>query len=822
MDNGRDGFSDFTGRGGARRARLVSETITAGIVLALAVGLAASSCGTGAGMTAGADGGEIDVRLVVNCVTQPPSDEAVLKTGPHPQGGYILPGARRIRPEGKLLPLYGFPLNLVHLPDERYVVVTGAGFRSHLLWMIDLDTEEITDQVDHEMLFYGLAVNDAATRLYAGGGENGEVYIYDLDLANGLLLPSGIIQTDGWVGAVATSPDQRELYVLDNDGSYLIVVDLASQEQVGKIKVGRRPYDIKIDKVRNKAYTTLWWDNEVVVTDLATLEVEDRIEVQKNPQNMVISGDGERLYVTNTDSDTLAIIDLETRQIITTRKVGPIEGLPRGLSPSHIALSADDQRLLVTVAGMNGVEIYDAVSLERLGAIPAAFYPSAVLAAGDSDAVFILNGKGVGTGPGFSGAVEDYMWGNIQITVMPSDARLAALNRQMVEDYTRPVEVSPKLVCRGEPKVFPVPSEPGGPTPIEHVILIIRENKTYDSELGDLETGQGDPDLVLFGEWYTPNLHALARRFTSLDNFYTNGEISLQGHQWLTAGMSNDFYERTVYDGSGHRSLANFSTADVGFPEGGYLWAHLRAYDVDYVNYGQVVGIVTDGKEGWDLDFPAPAFNMDVKDVKKAQYVIDKIQQGLLPTFTYLLLPNNHTFGSKVDKPTPASMVADNDEATGMIIDALSHSPFWESSVIFIVEDDPQQGGDHVDMHRSICLVVSPWAKRGYTSRVNHDIPSLWRTIALMVGMGPLSIHDLNAAPMLDAFGPIPDLEPYDYIPRNVPEEINLPSAVGAAESEKMNFSVPDQAKGLSRLLWRIMKGTEPPWPEAPHWPDPD
>lgn len=768
-----------------------------------------------------------DGAPTIHCTAEPPSTEAMRTTGPHPDGGVILPGGRRVRPWGQIVSLAGFPLNLVVLPDDRHLVVTGSGFRSSALWLIDGHTGTIRDGVEPDQVFYGLDVNAAATRLYAGGGDDGAVYVYDLDLENGLLLPQTPLYTETFAGAVALTRGVGgrvdQLLVADHDGRHLAVVDLASQTQIERMLLGRNPYDIQVDAARGRIYVTLCGDDALWVLRADTLELVETLPMEKNPQNMVRSPDGRRLYVVNTDADVLTVIDLDRLEIEQTVAVDPIGSIPRGISPSHVALSADGTTLFITSAGLNAVLAYDAVTLAPLGAVPAAWYPSAVAVSHGGDRLYIVNAKGFGTGPSAGTSAKSLMAGNLQITTRPDRVKLRQGEAQALADFNRPTTVSPGLHCAAEPAVFPVPAERGGPTPINHVLLLVRENKTYDAELGDLETGAGDPDLVLFGEWETPNLHALARQFTNLDNFYTNGEVSIQGHYWLTAGMVNDYTERVVLEEGGGRSYANFGVMPVGFPQGSFLWGHLESLGIDFVNWGEIMGVMADGDIGMDQDFPGITFNMNYLDVDKARYVASRIlDEGFLPTFAFLLLPNNHTFGAQPGKPTPASMVADNDEATGIVVEAVSQSPFWNSTVIFIVEDDPQQGGDHIDAHRSICLVVSPWAKRGHTSHVHHDLGSLWATIGTIIDMAPLSLYDATAAPMYDAFSATRDSAPYTHIERNVPQAVNAPDAVGAKKSAAMDFSRPDQEVGLARLLWKIVKGSEPPWPARPKWPEQD
>jgi hypothetical protein len=299
-----------------------------------------------------------------------------------------------------------------------------------------------------------------------------------------------------------------------------------------------------------------------------------------------------------------------------------------------------------------------------------------------------------------------------------------------------------------------------------------------------------------------------------MDNYYVNGEVSLQGHMWLTAVLNNDFFEKTVpvANSSDTRSFAGYAVTEIGWPEGGFIWGYLLDHQVDFVNYGEAVGTPMHGLELLDQEFPGLIYNLGELDVTKAAYVAGRIEDGFMPTFTFLLLPNNHTHGSDPGQLTPESMVADNDQATGMVVDAISHSPFWPRTAIFIVEDDALQGGDHVEVHRSICLVVSPWAKRGHTVHVHHDMAALWKTIFLILGLPPMGLFDANAAAMYDAFTDTPDDTPYTYLDRNVPEEYNPVNAYRMWDSLHMDFSKPDQARGLPRLLWEYMTGTEPPW----------
>lgn len=792
----------------------------------LVMALLVPTAGCGGDKPGGSDAA-VDARVdsaVPNCEVDPPDPEALLPAGPHAGGGWVLIGGRRITPIGDLVALDGFPLGCKLLPSGDHLMVTESGFdRPHTWWLVDVWTGDILATETVPELFYGIEATSDGSHLYLAGGSAHRIWVYDFDAAADLVTDATHIDTGSvFPGSLALTPDEDVLLVADNEGRDVVAYELATGLEVDRVRVGDNPYHITVDATRNQLAVSIWSADYVTFVDLGTFEILGEVQTGKNPESMVPGPAGNLLYVANSDSDTFSVVDLATRSLVDTIAVDIWSASLRGISPNHLAVTPDGQSLLVAAGGTNSVEVYDLVSLDHVGSIPTAWYPTSITVSPVSDEVFILNSKGVGAGPSTGTSARHLMAGNLQIVPLPTDPELAAYTDDVRANNERMKRIEPTLTCTGEPgepRVFPVPEELYGPTPIEHVILLVRENKTYDSELGDLDMpdADGDPTLAIFDEWITPNLHALARQFTNHDNYFTNGEVSLQGHHWLTSVMNNDFYEKTVPGSSGgsERSFAGYSGAEeIGWPEGGFIWGYLVDMGVDFVNYGEGDGAMAHGLVGLDMDFPGIIYNLADLDVYKASYVISRIEEGYMPSFTFLLLPNNHTEGSSPGKPTPQSMIADNDQATGMIVDAVSHSPFWERTVIFIVEDDALQGGDHVESHRSICLVVSPWAKRGHTGHVHADIPSVWATIWRILGVPPMGIYDANAAIMFDAFTATPDLTPYTYLDRNVPEQFNMPDAYGAFDSMQMDFSRPDQAKGLPRLLWRLMTGTEPPWPQ--------
>jgi hypothetical protein len=457
-------------------------------------------------------------------------------------------------------------------------------------------------------------------------------------------------------------------------------------------------------------------------------------------------------------------------------------------------------------AADNAVSILDPVSLETKSAIPVGWYPTSLAIAGSK--LVVLNAKGYGTGPLASGSGKEAMKGSVSLIDL-AGADLPALTKQVKENVERPSTFY-KADC---PKGFPIPTKKGEKSPIEHIVLIVRENKTFDCELGDLEGVDGDPSLVLFGEGVTPNLHALARQFAHHDNFYDDSETSAQGHLWLTSSFVNDYMERTWLED--YRNHPGFGT-DPGFPKGepsfGTFFSHLAKHSIDFTDYGEVTGaLFTTVQPHVDSQFPGVFYNTSVKDEEKATYVAQRlVDDGDFPPFVYVLLPNDHTNGTDPGSPTPESMIADNDYATGLLIDKISHSEYWKSTAIFVVEDDTQIGADHVDYHRSYLVVISPYAKHAYVSHVNTSYPSMFRTFELILGVPPMNRYDALAPALFDVFTSKANEAPFEAIQRKIPDTLNTQSAFGSAYSAMMDFRGPDRNPDLGAIVHWARQGSPP------------
>jgi YVTN family beta-propeller protein len=771
-----------------------------------------------AALAGGCDGG--GTPTAVTCTAPAPPPEALLRAGAQ-QGDRLLPGGRLLTPAGIETAVGGFPVEAVVHPSLAVAYVANTGYARRGVQVIDLVTGALLQDVPRSEAFFGLALAADGSRLWAAGGAAGAVEYYDV-AADGLLTRAGSVAPGDYPAGLALSADGTQLWVALFGRQAIVPVDTATLAVGTPIIVGLKPYGLALVPGRNEAYATGFADTRVAIADLGAGTVTRLDLGAGNPQGVVAAADGGSVYVTVADGDEVVRVDTATRTVAAAQKVGEPsiadgEGQPLpASSPTGIAVDPVTGNVFVARSADNAVSVFDGASLASLGAIPVGWYPAGVALAPDGATLVVANAKGLGTGP-----LAAYGYGNESgkqsmtgsVSVVPlAGLDLAALAATVEANVRRPSQVYP-FTCAGS---FPVPTTAGGRTPIEHVVLIVRENKTYDVLLGDLGTGDGDPSLVLYGEEITPNLHALAREFVNHDNFYDDSECSVQGHLWLTSSFVNDYMERIWledYRGNGYGSA---SVTVEGAPDFGTFFTHLIKHGVTFTNFGEVVGSFGDYNgdaviNHTDLGFPGTFFNTDVKDTEKAEYVASVlIDQDKFPQFVYLLLPNDHTSGTHPGAPTPEAMIADNDYATGLIVDRISKSKYWASTAIFIVEDDPQIGADHVDYHRSICVVVSPWAKRAYTSSVHTSYPSLFRTFELILGLPPMNRYDALATPFFDAFASTRDDTPYDVRPNTVGDQLNPADAPGAWYSMQMDFSGPDRNPDLGALLWWARRGAPP------------
>lgn len=618
----------------------------------------------------------------------------------------------------------------------------------------------------------------------------------------------------------------------------------------------------------------------VSVVDLATGKETATIEVGLHPCGLALSKDAGRLYVANANGDTVSVIDTAARRVVESIAVEPHEALPFGSAPNALALSPDGGTLFVANGGNNALAVVPLAGEgphRPAGFIPTGWYPGGVAVARDGKTLFVANVKGVGslnaptnaqatrpdierTGdqerdtPGDQVARNSHQaLGTVSLIQTPDAAWLARYTARVAENNRQQFALA-NLQPGPDRGPVPVPLRPGQQSVFKHVIYIIKENRTYDQVLGDMPEGNGDPSLVHYGEEVTPNHHKLAREFVLLDNFYCSGVLSADGHQWTDEAFVTDYLEKSF--GGFERSYPYDGGDPMAYAPTGFLWDNALRHGKTFRSYGEFVKAVIEPPSATWADIYSDYVNGTTKVKIRATSTVDAVRRNLCPTFIgfpgkcqdvyrarefmkelaqfeargsmpnliMMLLPNDHTSGTRPGIPTPRAQVADNDLALGQIVEAVSRSRFWRDTCIFVVEDDPQAGLDHVDGHRTVAFCISPYTKRRHVDSTNYNQTGMVRTIELMLGLPPMNQFDLSATPMAGCFTAKPDFTPYKAVPNRIPlDEMNPPlSAISnpaqrrfAEQSLELPLDDIDEADEgtFNRILWAAAKGWDTPYP---------
>lgn len=613
--------------------------------------------------------------------------------------------------------------------------------------------------------------------------------------------------------------------------------------------LGAFPYVCLIEPGGKRAFVSLWNRAAVAVLDLEKNAIAATWPTAEHPTEMVLSPKGNALYVACANSTKVSVIDPATGKGLQTIFCSLYPQAPNGNTPNSLALTPDGEMLFVANADANNLAVFnvtDRANAKPLGFIPTGWYPTSVRFNKLDKRLYFANGKGLVSKPNASGPnpyaplagnLGEYIGGLYRGTLgyldMPTPEQMAGFTKTAFE--CSPLQKGDAVRADRVEADNPIPKKVGDPSPIKYVLYVVKENRTYDQVFGDLPQGNGDPNLCLFPEPITPNHHKIAREFVLLDNIYVDGEVSADGHEWTMGAYATDFVEKIwplSYRGSPRKTFGYPSEGamdQIARPAGGYLWNRCIDAKVSYRTYGEWVsngkknpdGTFEDSKptvpelagrfdpkfRGYDLDYP---------DVKRAERFVSELKRfeaaGEMPRMQVLRLPNDHTSGTVVGKHTPRAMVADNDLALGMVIEAVSQSKFWKETAVFVIEDDAQNGPDHVDAHRVTALVVSPYTKRKHVDSTLYSTTSMLRTMELILGLKPMSQFDAAARPMFNAFTAKPDLTAYQHeVPKWDREEKNQPGAVGAAQSAKFNLAKEDQADDIlfNEVIWKSVKGAD-------------
>lgn len=779
--------------------------------------------------------------------------------GPQGDGTAITPVGYRVTPAGSQTNLGDLPLSLALSPHGDMLLVSDDGQGTQSLQVVDPATSAVTQTLPYsspQSLFAGLAFSPDGSRAYASGGGDDQIHTYAVSggrLTEGTPLalpatnPAGTTVNMFPAGLAATA-DGTRLVVADHLADAASVVNL-STKAITTVAVGHAPVDVAVTPDSTTAYVTNQGADTVSVLDLTSTSptVSTSITVGTHPNALALDAGHHRLYVADGDSDQVSVVDTSTNKIDRTIDLAPYSGANVGSNPTGLALSSGAGTLYVSNAGNNDVDVVNLESGKVTGSIPTGWYPSAVTVS--SSKLYVANAKGLGAGPNTGTGYPDptsttptspaeyvgsMMVGTLSTIPLP-------LSASQLTSWTKAVAANDGFGS----------NHPGVSEPIKHVIYVVQENRTFDQVFGSLGRGNGDAALNLFADESAPNQRALQRRFVTLDNFYADAEVSAQGWNWAVAANSNPYSEALwPADYSGRNAPYPSEESDSAIapnanPASAYIWDRLASSRVSFRNYGFYVKpdannqmIATDPVLDTNTDHDYLGFDLNCPDnpdtfmprsagcgtprfTEWKREFDDYVKNGNLPTVEFLRLPNDHTAGTAPGLPTPQAYVADNDLALGRVVDAVSHSRYWKDTAIFVTEDDAQNGPDHVDAHRTISQVISPYTQTGSIDSTFYSTASMLRTVEDLVGIRPLTQFDAYATPMTGAFTAHPHAAGYQAVvpadAGNATNGVNAPMAsVSAAqrldEEDEINMTLFNEA------IWQSVKGSRMPAPRHSLW----
>ncbi len=788
-------------------------------------------------------------------------------------GRVLLPNGWSLKPAGRQLKLGDLPVQITQHPTETVLAILHAGYGDHEVVLVDQKSGQILSRVNVPYSFSGLIFSEDGNQLYVGGGFDDLVHIFDY--SKGFLNNRRQLQfpdrkeflaeaAPGFgearnklraVGGLALSADGKTLYTSHVFGHSIGRFDLSTGQFLDELKLeaGSYPYSLLLDKISNRLYVSLWGAAKVAVINASTFQPIATYETQEHPNELLINKSGSTLYVANANRNTVSVFDTVTGKPLATIGTSIAPNAPAGSTPNSLALSPDESLLFVTNANTNDVAVVNVTNPSRsqaLGFIPVGWYPTSVRVSKDGKTLYVANGKGNTSRPNregpnplasndsYEGKTRDYIGqlfqGSLSTIPVPTPAQLAVMTRTVLANS--PLNPKEPLSVRGSEKASaeknPIPARLGDSSPLTHCIYIIKENRTYDQVYGDVKKGNGDPELCLFPESVTPNQHALAEEFVLFDNFYVESEVSADGHEWTMGAYASDFVERLwpiSYRGDRRVPYPAEAKFPIATPAGGYLFDRAAEKHVTYRSYGEFVDNGATPADPATTKYKALEGHFDPKyrsydlsypDTKRASRFLEELAEfetkGDMPRLIVLRLGNDHTSGTRPGALTPTAMVAENDLAVGMVVEGLSKSKFWQKLAIFVVEDDAQNGSDHVDAHRSTALVISPYTKRRSVDSTMYTTSSMLRTMELILGLEPMSQFDAAARPMFNSFTANPDFKTFVKVAPKVDIKArNLATAWGAEKSLKLNLDKEDQADDLvfNEIIWKSVKGAASPMP---------
>jgi YVTN family beta-propeller protein len=755
-----------------------------------------------------------------------------------------LPNGWKLSPHGESIPLGDLPLHVAVSPNQKYLLVTNNGQSVQSLQLIDVASNQILDSKVLPKSWYGLKVAANNKTVFVSGGNDNVILVFEIE-AGKLVEKDKIALTTEKKTLISPSGIEYDdatgiLYVVTKENNSLYVIQAKTKTILSVHKLPAEAFTCLFNKKKDILYISVWGARQVLPFQISTNKFLPAIAVGDHPNEMVLTKNGQTLYVANANDNSVSVIDTRTAKEIEVLNAALVPNALAGSSTNGLALSANEERLYIANADNNCLAVFEVEKpgqSKSLGFIPVGWYPTSLQVVNGK--LFVANGKGFSSfanpdGPNpiekkqtvtyqksdnnkkvRTGYIGGLMKGTMSIFKEPTTQELAVLSAAVYQNtrYTKEIELS----TVGE-KGNPIPMKVGDASPIKYVYYILKENRTYDQVLSDVAGGNGDTTLLLFGEKYTPNQHKLVKDFVLLDNFYVDGEVSSDGHNWSTSAHATDYLEKTWptsyggrggnYDGEGNRAIAN--------PKNGFIWDYAKRAGISYRTYGE---FATDFKP----NIPAIAdhfcpdyasFNQDVMDTTRFhawKRDFDRLlAKNEVPRFNSMQFPNDHTEGQRLGKKTPFAYVADNDYAIGLFIEHLSKSPIWKETAVFIVEDDAQNGPDHVDAHRTTAYLAGGFVKRGFIDHTPYSTSSMLRTIELILGLPPMSQYDAAATPMFRSFSATPNLTPFVHeLPRTNLFELNVLDTPSAQKSAKFDFKKEDSIPDLefSEVIWKAVKG---------------
>ena len=809
-----------------------------------------------------------------------------LRVGPQTDGSILVPSNQLLRPAGFQVYLPGRPVDLALISKEGLLAVKNKN-SLELIRLSDRTILQSLQFPKSGSSFKGIYYSEKNRNIFVTDAEN-KILIANFDKNSILgwrapiILPNPETGGNPVPGGICFDNTENTMFVTLSRNNSLGVINMADTAII-EIPVGIAPYDVVL-KSKTKAYVSNWGgrrpktgesvyntsgsnilvdpatgianNGSVSVIDLEkNIQVKD-IQVGLHPSGMVLSRDQSLLFVACANSDIISVIDTEKDEVVQEISVRTNHDLPFGSSPNALTISPDGSFLYVANGTDNAICVIEVYKPFRVaGFIPTGWYPGSVVVNNSGSFLYVANIKGIGSRNqrtdrnGYNS--HDHM-GSISIIPAPAPTELGKMT-DIVTGNNNFSKLISNQSSSGKKKVA-VPLLPDQTSHFKHVVYIIKENRTYDQVFGDMPQGNGDTSLVHFGYDITPNHHKLAETFVLMDNFYCSGVLSADGHQWADEAFVTDYLEKSFGDFT--RSYPYDGDDAMAYASSGFIWDNVLKNGLTFRNYGEFVNAVikperasftdiyNDFKNGTNkISIKAEAnleqlkpylcptyigFPNKVSDAYRAAEFIKEFKEfernDNFPNFTIMLLPNDHTSGTRPGMPTPRAAVADNDLALGQIVEAISTSKFWKETCIFVTEDDPQAGLDHVDGHRTVGFVISPYTKRKEIVSTYYSQINMVRTMENILGIPTMNQFDLSAEPMTECFTETPDFTPYKAAKNNIPlDEINPPLeslngkkrywAEKSLEQDLEDYDRIDEDV-FNRIIWHAMKGYDRPYPE--------